>query len=59
MAEETPVAQNRIPTNIADEMRQSYMDYAMPRADEIGVRPRFSRTPDRWRGEIGGLTPIS
>jgi DNA gyrase subunit A len=29
MAEETPVAQNRIPTNIADEMRQSYMDYAM------------------------------
>jgi DNA gyrase subunit A len=29
MAEETPVAQNRLPTNIADEMRQSYMDYAM------------------------------
>jgi DNA gyrase subunit A len=29
MADETPVAQNRIPTNIADEMRQSYMDYAM------------------------------
>jgi DNA gyrase subunit A len=29
MAEETPIAQNRIPTNIADEMRQSYMDYAM------------------------------
>jgi DNA gyrase subunit A len=29
MAEETPVAHNRIPTNIADEMRQSYMDYAM------------------------------
>jgi DNA gyrase subunit A len=33
MAEETPpqppFAQNRIPTNIADEMRQSYMDYAM------------------------------
>jgi DNA gyrase subunit A len=29
MAEETPPAQNRIPTNIADEMRQSYMDYAM------------------------------
>jgi DNA gyrase subunit A len=29
MSEETPVAQNRIPTNIADEMRQSYMDYAM------------------------------
>jgi len=29
MAEETQVAQNRIPTNIADEMRQSYMDYAM------------------------------
>jgi len=33
MAEETPppapLAHNRIPTNIADEMRQSYMDYAM------------------------------
>jgi DNA gyrase subunit A len=29
MAEETPVAHNRIPANIADEMRQSYMDYAM------------------------------
>ncbi len=29
MAEETPIAQNKIPTNIADEMRQSYMDYAM------------------------------
>jgi DNA gyrase subunit A len=30
MTEETPqVAQNRIPANIADEMRQSYMDYAM------------------------------
>src|SRR5512136_2664459 len=29
MAEETPVAQSRVPTNIADEMRQSYMDYAM------------------------------
>jgi DNA gyrase subunit A len=33
MAEETPppvpFAHNRIPTNIADEMRQSYMDYAM------------------------------
>jgi DNA gyrase subunit A len=29
MAEDTPIAQNRIPTNIADEMRQSYMDYAM------------------------------
>jgi DNA gyrase subunit A len=29
MSEETPVAHNRIPTNIADEMRQSYMDYAM------------------------------
>jgi len=33
MAEETPPqappAHNRIPTNIADEMRQSYMDYAM------------------------------
>jgi len=33
MAEETPpqapTPQNRIPTNIADEMRQSYMDYAM------------------------------
>jgi DNA gyrase subunit A len=30
MAEETPpIAHNRIPTNIADEMRQSYMDYAM------------------------------
>jgi DNA gyrase subunit A len=32
MSEETPQApppQNRIPTNIADEMRQSYMDYAM------------------------------
>jgi len=29
MSEETPIAQNRIPTNIADEMRQSYMDYAM------------------------------
>jgi len=29
MAEETPVAHSRIPTNIADEMRQSYMDYAM------------------------------
>src|SRR5215831_19859242 len=33
MSEETPPqappAQNRIPTNIADEMRQSYMDYAM------------------------------
>jgi DNA gyrase subunit A len=24
-----PIAQQRIPTNIADEMRQSYMDYAM------------------------------
>src|SRR5512139_1118795 len=29
MAEDTPIAQSRIPTNIADEMRQSYMDYAM------------------------------
>jgi DNA gyrase subunit A len=29
MADETPIAQNKIPTNIADEMRQSYMDYAM------------------------------
>jgi DNA gyrase subunit A len=29
MAEETPIAHNRLPTNIADEMRQSYMDYAM------------------------------
>jgi DNA gyrase subunit A len=29
MAEETPFALNKIPTNIADEMRQSYMDYAM------------------------------
>jgi DNA gyrase subunit A len=29
MADDTPVAQNKIPTNIADEMRQSYMDYAM------------------------------
>ncbi len=29
MAEDTPIAQNRVPTNIADEMRQSYMDYAM------------------------------
>jgi len=33
MSEETPPqappAHNRIPTNIADEMRQSYMDYAM------------------------------
>jgi DNA gyrase subunit A len=29
MAEETPIAMNRVPTNIADEMRQSYMDYAM------------------------------
>ena len=30
MAErDAPIAQNRIPTNIADEMRQSYMDYAM------------------------------
>jgi DNA gyrase subunit A len=29
MADEIPVAQNKIPTNIADEMRQSYMDYAM------------------------------
>ncbi len=33
MAEETPPptppAHNRVPTNIADEMRQSYMDYAM------------------------------
>ena len=29
MADETPFAQNKIPTNIADEMRQSYMDYAM------------------------------
>ena len=30
MAEETPpIAHNRTPTNIADEMRQSYMDYAM------------------------------
>jgi DNA gyrase subunit A len=29
MAEETPIAQSRVPTNIADEMRQSYMDYAM------------------------------
>ena len=26
---ETPIAAHRIPTNIADEMRQSYMDYAM------------------------------
>src|SRR5260221_12746227 len=24
-----PIAQHKIPTNIADEMRQSYMDYAM------------------------------
>src|SRR5262245_31698833 len=29
MGDDTPVAQNKIPTNIADEMRQSYMDYAM------------------------------
>ena len=29
MADESLVAQHRIPTNIADEMRQSYMDYAM------------------------------
>jgi DNA gyrase subunit A len=33
MSEETPpqppAAHNRVPTNIADEMRQSYMDYAM------------------------------
>jgi len=30
MADETPpIAHNRTPTNIADEMRQSYMDYAM------------------------------
>ncbi len=29
MADEQPIAQNKIPTNIADEMRQSYMDYAM------------------------------
>jgi DNA gyrase subunit A len=28
MADE-PIAQHKIPTNIADEMRQSYMDYAM------------------------------
>jgi DNA gyrase subunit A len=27
--EQDPFAQQRIPTNIADEMRQSYMDYAM------------------------------
>jgi len=27
--EQDPLAQNRTPTNIADEMRQSYMDYAM------------------------------
>jgi DNA gyrase subunit A len=27
--EQEPFAQHRIPTNIADEMRQSYMDYAM------------------------------
>src|SRR6266436_2654882 len=27
--EEDPIAQQKIPANIADEMRQSYMDYAM------------------------------
>jgi len=29
MEPQDPIAQHRIPTNIADEMRQSYMDYAM------------------------------
>jgi DNA gyrase subunit A len=29
MDPQDPIAQQRIPTNIADEMRQSYMDYAM------------------------------
>ena len=61
---EATLKQQKIPVYIEDEMRQSFMDYAMPRADDLpSFRAEITEHPSSTNrlgiraGGEGGTTP--